>query len=316
MKKITLLCVFVISFFNSITAQSTETTYLDGDDSTRAYFVAITPKDTVKAVVVFIPGLFQTPEELLLETEVDELAVENGMLLVVPFLTRKSLHFEEETWVFLETVVAKIFNSHQIPHENLIIGGFSSGGAAAAMFTELVLSNEIASIMPKALFLIDSPIDNERLALNELKACINNNLDIQAHKNTHVSAYFVARFQEIFGVDYLNNPEFYKYSPYVRSDTSYANIKPLVKIPVRFYSEPDFEFFFERDGTGFNPNLMNVLDGSPFINDLKILGKRRAELILSKNKGYRKSQNNKRHPHSISIVDSEEFLEWIAEIIK
>lgn len=316
MKKIISLCVFGIFSFNSITAQSIETTYLDGNDSTREYFVTIMPKNKIQVVVVFIPGLYQTPEELLLETEIDELAAGNDVMLVIPFLTRKSLHFEEETWLFLKTVVSKAFKNHQIPNENLIIGGFSSGGATAAMFTELALSDEIESIKPKALFLIDSPINNERLALNELKASIYNNLNIQKHKDTHVSAYFVARFQEVFGKNYLSNPEFYKYSPYVQSDTSFTSIKPLVEIPVRFYSEPDFDYFFGRDGSNFNPNVMNILDGSPFINDLKLLGNSNAELILTKDKGYRKNQNNKRHPHSVSIVDAEEFLAWVIYVIE
>lgn len=212
--------------------------------------------------------------------------------------------------------VETTFKNHQIKNENLVIGGFSSGGAAAAIYAELTLSNEMNSIAPKALFLIDSPIDNERLALNELKYTIYKNLEIQQHKNTNVSAYFVARFQEIFGIDYLNNPEFYKYSPYNKSDTSFKNIKPLTQIPVRFYSEPDFAYFFERDGSKFNPNVMNVLDGSPFINDLIFLGNLKAELILTKDKGFRKSQNNRRHPHSISIVDSEEFLSWVMEMTR
>lgn len=316
MKKLIALCLYLVSSLNSINAQSIETFFLDGNDSTKSYFVKIKPNNKIQAAIVFIPGLYQTPEELLLETEIDNLVAENNIMLVVPFLTKKSLHFEKETISFLKTVVNKVFNDHQIENQNLLIGGFSSGGATAALFAEMSLSNTIELIKPKGLFLIDSPIDNERLALNELKSSIYKNLDIQKNRNTHVSAYFVARFQEVFGKDYLHNEEFYKYSPYVKSDTSFSNIKPLLEIPIRFYSEPDFDYFFERDGTKFNPNVMNILDGSPFINDLKLLGHSNAELILTKNKGFRKNQNNKRHPHSISIVDSEEFLTWVMKVIK
>ena len=316
MKKVIAFFLIILLFHSTICAQSIETTYLNRIDSTTSYYVTIKPKSKIQAIVVFIPGLFQTPEQLLLETEIDDLSANHNILLVIPFLTEISLHFEEETISFLKYVVSKIVESYSIENENLIIGGFSSGGATATMYAELTLSNELNSIPPRALFLIDSPIDNERLALNELKSTIYDDLNIQQSKDTNVSAYFVARFQEIFGLDYLNNPEFYKRSPYSKSDTTFSNIKPLVNIPVRFYSEPDFAYFFERDSTKFNPNVMNVLDGSLFINDLKFLGNSDAELLLTKNKGYRRGNKNKRHPHSISIVDSEEFLIWVEETIK
>jgi len=317
MEKVTaiFLFIFIVISHDLLLGQSIKTNYLDLKDSTRNYYITIEPKGNIQAAVVFIPGLYQTPEQLLLETEIDELLAGNNILLIVPFLTKKSLHFEEETISFLRIIIENIFKGHSIKDQNLIIGGFSSGGATAAMYAELTLSKELNSIPPKALFLIDSPIDNERLALNELKSTIYKNLNIQQSKNTNVSAYFVARFQEIFGLDYLNNPQFYKWSPYSKSDTTFKNIKPLIDIPVRFYSEPDFVFFFERDGTKFNPNVMNVLDGSLFINDLKFLGNSNAKLILTSNKGFRRSQNNKRHPHSISIVDAKEFLTWVNDIV-
>lgn len=301
---------------NLIFAQNIEATYFDQTDSTKNYFLAIKPKGEIISTIIFIPGLYQTSEQLLIETEIDDLSVDSNILLVIPFLTNKALHFEEETISFLKSVVENIFDTYSIEQENLIIGGFSSGGATAAMYAELTLSKELNSVPPKALFLIDSPVDNQRLVLNELKSTIYNNLNIQQSEDTDVSAYFVARFQERFGLDYLNNDQFYKWSPYNKSDSTFSNIKPLINIPVRFYSEPDFAYFFERDGTKFNPNVMNVLDGSLFIKDLKFLGNSNAELILTKNKGYRRSNENKRHPHSISIVDSEEFITWIEKTIK
>lgn len=58
---------------------------------------------------------------------------------------------------------------------------------------------------------------------------------------------------------------------------------------------------------------MNILDGSPFINDLNLLGNSNTELILTKDKG--KSQNNKRHPLLVSIVDAK-VLAWVMDAIK
>ena len=46
------------------------------------------------------------------------------------------------------------------------------------------------------------------------------------------------------------------------------------------------------------------------INELNRLGNQNAELITTQKKGYRKP-DNKRHPHSWSIVDNDELINWL-----
>jgi hypothetical protein len=48
---------------------------------------------------------------------------------------------------------------------------------------------------------------------------------------------------------------------------------------------------------------MNATECSAMINELIRLGNRKEELITTYNKSYRKP-NNRRHPHSWSIVDN------------
>jgi hypothetical protein len=98
------------------------------------------------------------------------------------------------------------------------------------------------------------------------------------------------------------------------SSQYYANIKSLVNLPVRFYSEPDLEFFYLRNPETFEPNFMNILDGAPLIKDLKRIGNTKIELIITKNKGCRRMQKEQ-HPHAVSIVNPEELLEWIDRIL-
>jgi hypothetical protein len=53
---------------------------------------------------------------------------------------------------------------------------------------------------------------------------------------------------------------------------------------------------------------MNAIDLAALVNQLKILGSKKAELITTTGKGIR--ENGSRHPHSWSIVDEKELIEW------
>ncbi|MFR5659452.1 MAG: hypothetical protein ACLUDU_16440 [Butyricimonas faecihominis] len=80
--------------------------------------------------------------------------------------------------------------------------------------------------------------------------------------------------------------------------------------PIRIYIEPDIQWWLdERETDVFG---LNIIDCSAMINELKRLGNDRAALIETQNKGYRKPDNN-RHPHSWSIVDNRELIEWLLQ---
>ena len=54
---------------------------------------------------------------------------------------------------------------------------------------------------------------------------------------------------------------------------------------------------------------MNCLSIAPMINLLQLQGNQNAELIMTSGKG--KRLNGSRHPHSWSIMDSEQCLSWL-----
>lgn len=127
----------------------------------------------------------------------------------------------------------------------------------------------------------------------------------------HKPANFISRIENEFGKNPIDDPEFFwKISPYAYSDTSLENIRLLTKIPLRLYSEPDINWQIENRNRDYYG--MNVLDCAAMINDLKLLGNSRAELIITSGKGFRKIQNQ-RNPHSWSIADEEELMEWILQ---
>ena len=93
--------------------------------------------------------------------------------------------------------------------------------------------------------------------------------------------------------------------------TTQTAIKYIRNIPIAYYSEPDISWWMNEYNLDYSG--LNVRDGSCMINELKLLGNTNANLIITENKGYRKP-NNRKQPHSWSIVDNQELLNWLLMI--
>lgn len=122
------------------------------------------------------------------------------------------------------------------------------------------------------------------------------------------SAYIIKRLhQEIGGSPDEVRSAYYDMSPYSYTDTRQYAIQPLISLPIRLYTEPDIDWWIED---GSDMSTMNTYDFAAMTNELKRKGNTQVELILTENLGYRKPDNN-RHPHSWSIVNSHELVEWL-----
>jgi hypothetical protein len=85
----------------------------------------------------------------------------------------------------------------------------------------------------------------------------------------------------------------------------------LRELPLRLYTEPDVGWWIENRGTDYYG--MNALDAAAMVNQLRILGNTRAELVTTTGRGYR--ADGSRHPHSWSIVDQGDLAIWITGLI-
>jgi hypothetical protein len=163
-------------------------------------------------------------------------------------------------------------------------------------------------VKPTAIFAIDSPLDFERV-YNSAKR------DIRLAKDSapnEENIYIIERLEKEIGgspENYLS--EYYKFSPYSFSDTTQSAIKKLTKTPIRIYTEPDINWWMKERNADYTS--MNSTESSALINELNRLGNTQAALIITQNKGYRKP-DNARHPHSWSIVDNDELIQWLLTI--
>ena len=137
-------------------------------------------------------------------------------------------------------------------------------------------------------------------------------MDIRLSKESEASQeniYMIDRLEKETGGNPLTHlAQYYNISPYSFTDTTQTEIKKLINVPLRIYTEPDINWWLKQRGADFTS--MNATECSAMINELNKLGNQNAELITTENKGYRKP-DNRRHPHSWSIVDNDELIKWL-----
>ena len=306
MKKLLLIILLVITSLETVIAQSREIIYQNPKDTTANYYMIFKPKIQAKGLLILLPGFGETPEAASKETTIQDEANKMGLMTV--FLSLQygngSFYVDSLSQGKLDTLIFDLQKKYQLKDKPLYVGGFSLGGSGAVKYAERAYSSTNLP-KPKAIFALDSPLDFERF----YKSC---EYQIRISKSkiaTEESAYFIKRSQyEFQGSPLQNLKAYHQISPYSHSDTLQTAIKPLIKCPVMLISEPDMMWQMQERNRSLYE--LNTIDCSAMINSLRSLGNENAQLILTSDKGYRKSTGNK-HPHSWSIGDAEMIVNWL-----
>ncbi|MDE7496956.1 MAG: alpha/beta hydrolase [Muribaculaceae bacterium] len=256
-------------------------------------YTAITCNLKPKGDMLLFPGFGETSTDVLNATKLPEMMAKSGVAVFIPSLQNgaDTYGFSNESQSCLTDVVDDIQKRYNLADIPYCVGGFSMGGATAIRYAELVENK------PFALFAIDSPLDYKRFLLATKR-------DIELyHKDTEDGIY-AKLYRDIEGIKDC--------SPYEIADTTHSAIMTLREVPVRYYIEPAEDWWLNNRRT--DALGLNIIDGTCFINDLRLNGNDKADLILTRDRGYRKSTGQK-HPHSWTIVDNKNLLNWINSLL-
>jgi hypothetical protein len=271
------------------------------ETSINCYTIIYPYKLPWKGYLILIPGFGESAENVLKQTELPIKLALNGILTIIPTFQDGVLSFgvDSLSQKCLEKIIKDVTSKNKLIDQRFYIGGFSIGGSCAIKYAE----NSI--IKPKAIFAIDPPLDFERF-YNSAKRDIRLSNEKEANQE---NIYMINRLErETGGNPNTNLTNYYKLSPYSYSDISQTAIKDLINLPIRIYSEPDINWWIKE--RKLDLTNINITECSAMINELNRLGSNNAELILTRNKGFRKP-NNIKHPHSWSIVNNDELIEWL-----
>ncbi|SDW55629.1 alpha/beta hydrolase [Flavobacterium degerlachei] len=279
-----------------------EKVFLEKADTTKNYYTIIYPSKLPWTGYIFlIPGFGETAENVLQQTDLPNKLALNGILTIIPTFQDGVLSFgvDSLSQQSFDRILKDVTSKHKLIDQKFYVGGFSIGGSCAIKYAEN------SAIKPTAVFAIDPPLDFERF-YNSAKRDIRLSKENEANEE---NVYMVDRLEkETGGSPKTNLTGYYAISPYSFSDTTQTAIKKLTKMPLRIYTEPDINWWLKERGSDFTS--MNATECSAMINELNRLGNQNAELITTQYKGYRQPEN-RRHPHSWSIVDNDELIKWL-----
>lgn len=303
----TLLLIFSLK----LSAQKIAYTLTNPGDTTKNYYLTVHPEGEVKGFLLLLPGFGESPKQVLIESDLYTHASKAGYLIIIPALGDRSFFYiDNESHEKLNQLLNEVFKKYKLDQKPFFIGGFSFGGTMALQYAQRAYLTSSALQKPTGVFAIDPPLNIERLytCMTTTNRPAKNPISIEEDQ------YIANRIKQVFKQDPQTNPSFFwNISPYAQSDPAHASLSTLLTVPMRIYNEPDINWYIENRSVDYA--CMNVMDSAAMINWLRSKGNKKAELVISTNRGYRKSRNMK-HPHSWSIVEGNALVEWMNNLDK
>ncbi len=280
--------------------------YLNDGESTTLYYLKSVPKAKIKGVLVILPSGGETTEDLLKQITLHQLAVENGFLVLIP-----SINFGTENGDAEFLILDKIFNTitkeYHISKDHFILGGLSNGGMISLRYAERAVKNPNKTFLkPKGVFALDTPLDKAHL----YQFC-----EREIEKNFTTAAveegkWIIGEYEKLYGTPYKNPEKYVEASIFSYGEKEGGNAKYLKNIPLRMYTDFDVEWLMnQRHRDLYDWNGTDII---AMINKLKIMGNGDANVVVSYGKGVK--LDGSKHPHSWSIMDSQDCLQWINKL--
>lgn len=284
-----------------------EKVVVNEDDSVGGYYLAVPPTSgQIKSVLVLLPGFGQNAENIFKESDIPSLAADQD-ILTIALAGGQKLYADSIVLTRLNKVLRNVLKRYAVAPDKFVIGGFSAGGTIALRYTELCKEFPTQfPIQPQGVFMIDSPVDIIDFWYYCQREIAKNASAVSVNEAKYISNLMLEEIGTL--EDHLSQYE--GLTPFNYRLQEPGNERFLKDVAVRSYHEIDINWILkERRRSAYEANFLNA---SELINRLLLLNNARAEFIQSKKKGYRK--DGTRHPHSWSIVDEEELIDWVGKV--
>jgi hypothetical protein len=300
-----LLTVFLLSM--SARGQYMEKVIYDAADSNNAYYLAIPPAShQIRGVLVLFCD-FRSPESLLPETRLHNIASAGNLLTVYASLGT-SILADSATLLQLNAILRHISTKYSADTANFIIGGFDLAGTIALRFAELACQDPARFVLrPKGVFAAASCVDLTSLYHTSER---------QIKKNYFPPAVGDARYvlgvlQKECGTPEGQPENYRRLSPFLHTDNGPGNEQYLDKAAVRLYYDTDINWQLSTRRNSLYDT--DIPDGTELIDRLLLAGNSKAEFIPAKEPGVR--SNGQRSSNAPSIVDETDCIQWIKGLL-
>jgi hypothetical protein len=282
--------------------------YVNDSDSENLFYYLMLPQGKPKGVLTIIPSGGETTENLIKQITLHQKALENGLLVIIPSINWGTDDRLAEI-TFLDTIFRQVVKRYEAPKDKFIFCGLSNGGMISFRYAINALKDSSTFLIPLGLIGLDPPLDFAHF----YKYC-------EREIERNFSAAGVGEAKWLLGnyhSTYGGSPEEFPQKYIDASTFSYGvkaggNAKYLSNMAIRMHSDLNLDFLLnQRKRDLYDWNGTDIV---AFINQLKINGNKNAELIITHNKGVR--LDGTKHPHSWSIMDTDDTIDWILELVE
>ncbi|QLE00480.1 hypothetical protein HX109_02470 [Galbibacter sp. BG1] len=141
------------------------------------------PYKEVKAVLILFGGYPEMAEDIKREFKILDIARKNNIAVILSNFNQK-LWLEENEKYELTKSLEDIIVANQLPTDNIVIGGFSSGGVVSLLISNFIVGMKQFNIDPKGVFIVDSPIDLVALYKSSEKNIARNFSELSIQEST------------------------------------------------------------------------------------------------------------------------------------
>lgn len=277
--------------------------YMNPSDSTQNFYVVRPPKDkTIGLLVLNDHGMSDSAKSI---------AYQQGIMIVTVVPTNDPLRNLTDKTILsrIDSMLLEVTTRYQIESAKIIVGGMSVAGTGAIRYVQYCSQQKNSSIKPIGAFAVDSPLDYERLYRESMHA-----IERQYNSDAVEEGHTVSRYLELaLGGTPQSSPQGYQQlSPFCYSAVNGGNAHWLNCTAIRLYIEPDIGWWISERRKDFYD--LNAIDNAALVNRLQLNGNHAAELMVTANRGVLSS--GQKHPHSWSIVDQRELLDWCTKLFK
>jgi len=237
-------------------------------------------------------------------TKIPELAYKQGWITIfIPY--GDNLYMNDSLYQAFQICINDVFHKNGKGVRNYIIGGFSAGGAMAVGLSEFLIRDNKKDLIPKAVFGVDPVLDLTELYKASARE-VSRNYKVDSTGTSEAKSVIERLNKELGNLTTDNIVKYTEISPYTVSRKDGGNAKYLRTIPIRMYHELDPMWSMKERNRPITDE--NGIIGCEFIYNLYSSGNKKAEVILTQNRGTR--LDGTRHPHSWNIVDENDFINW------
>jgi len=307
MKKSTLITLLTFLTLGSAIGQSIEKVIFNNKDANDYYLQLKPATEKINGVLILMPGYGEKPESIFPSSNLLNTAYANNILTISIAGDAKIYADENVIDKINRGLIYFLKNNPNIPKNNFIMGGFSAGGTISLRYAEYTVENPTkVPVSIKGVFTVDSPVDLGNIWEYFQREIKKNYSEVGVNEANTISE----KMNREIGTPETNPQKYNELTPFNHRLLELGNEKYIKDMAVRVYHDIDVEWQLKQRRRSLYDT--NQLSASELINRLMLLGNERAEFMTSKQPGMR--ANGMRHPHSWSIVDEVEFIQWTLKL--